>query len=188
MGRRYGDFSADSEKEEVAMWRTFRKQALTGAAQPIFGDKLTAAMLIPPDGVDPIVTVADTTIYQLGDRITIDAGQVGADTILINKILSATQMQGSSQGAPYHAHAVSAIIALSLPVAEILITGNSGTLYLGTDNTVTATGGGNVMYAILAGAGFRDTYSANWNTVRTDDMWMAGAGVSDSAIVAAQVI
>jgi hypothetical protein len=170
------------------MWRTFRKQALTGAAQPIFGDKLTAAMAIPPSHVDPIINVADTTIYQQGDRITLDAGQANADTVLITTIKSGTQMQVTSQGAPYHAHAANAIIALALPATEILISGNAGTLYLGTDNTITAVGGGNVMYVILPGAGFRDTYSANWNTVRTDDLWMAGAGISDSAIVAAQVI
>jgi len=170
------------------MWRTFRKQTLTGAAQPIFGDKLTAAMPIPPDGVDPIVNVADTTIYQQGDRITIDAGQTNLDTVLITTIKSGTQMQVTSQGAPYHAHAVNAIIALAIPCTEILFSGNASTLYLGTDNTITATGGGNVIYAILPGAGFRETYSANWNTVRTDDLWMAGAGVSDGAIVAAQVI
>jgi hypothetical protein len=170
------------------MWRTFRKQALTGAAQPIFGDKLTAAMAIPPDGVDPVVTVADTSIYWEGDRFTIDADQANADTVLITHIKSGTQMQVTSQGAPYHAHAINAIIALAIPATEILITGNASTLYLGTDNTITAVGGGNVIAAILPGAGFRDTYSANWNTVRTDDLWMAGAGVSDSAIVAAQVI
>ena len=169
------------------MWRTFRKQAVTGAAQPIFGDKLTAAMAIPPDGVDPIITVADTTIYEVGDRITIDAGQVTADTLRITAKTSGTKMTGNSEGAPYHAHAVNAIIALAIPATEILFSGNGSALYLGTDNTITNTGGGNVIYEILPGASFRMTYSANWNTVRTDDLWMAGS-LSDTAIVAAQVI
>ena len=172
------------------MWRTFRKQTLTGAAQPIFGDKLTAAMPIPPDGVDPIVNVADTTIYQQGDRITIDAGQTNLDTVLITTIKSGTQMQVTSQGAPYHAHAVNAIIALAIPATEIIFSGNASVFYLGTDNSITATGGGNVIAQVGAAVAppFRMTYSANWNTVRTDDLWMAGAGVSDGAIVAAQVI
>ena len=170
------------------MWRTFRKQALTGSAQPIFGDKLTAAMAVPINGVDPVITVADTTIYWEGDRITIDAGQATADTVRIIKKLTATTMQVNNEGAPLHAHAVNAIIALAIPATEILISGNGGAVYLGTDNTVTSTGGGNVIYEILPGASFRDTYTANWNTVRTDDLWMAGGGVSDSAIVAAQVI
>ena len=169
------------------MWRTFRKQVLTGAAQPIFGDKLTAAMAIPIDGVDPIIHVADTTIYQDGDRIVIDAGQATADTVRIVTRPTATTMQVTSEGAPYHAHAVNAIIALSISCTEILFSGNGSALYLGTDNTITNTGGGNVVYEILPGASFRETYSANWNTVRTSDLWMAGS-LSDTTIVAAQVI
>ena len=173
------------------MWRTFRAQALTGAAQPIFGDKLTAAMAVPIDGVDPIITVADTTIYWDGDRITIDPDLANADTVRIIKRLTATTMQVNNEGAPLHAHAVNAIIALSIPATEIIVSIKSrvgaGSIFLGTDNTVTNAGGGNVIYEVLPGYPFRDTYTSNWNTERTDDLWMAG-GISDSAIVAAQVV
>ena len=83
------------------------------------------------------------------------------------------------------------LIALAIAAAEIIVAVKgrvgAGSIFLGPDNTVTSSGGGNVIAEVLPGTPFRETYSANWNTVRTDDLWMAGS-LSDSAIASAQVI
>ncbi len=179
------------------MFRTFGLQTLTGASQPLFGDKITAALPIPPAGIDPIVTVANTAIYQAGDRFTIAPDTASADTLLVTTILTSTTMQCTSQGgAPLHAHSVNAIIALSIPCAELIVQlkdGTTGNAVLGSDNTVTATPGGNVVaiiYKTTAGTPttpFRATNSATFNMVRTDDLWIIGTA-NDTFIAAAEVI
>ena len=170
---------------------------MTGAAQPLFGDKLTAAMPIPPAGVDATATVANTAIYQAGDRITIDPYTANQDTLLVTTILTSTTMQVTSQGgAAQHAHAVNAIIALSISAAELFVQlkdGTTGNAYLGTDNTVTAVPGGNVvqiLYKTTAGTPtnvFKATNSATFDMVRTDDLWIIGTA-NDTFIAAAEVI
>ena len=200
MGRREYDgcqFANAVEKEEVAMFRTFGLQTFTGTAQPLFGDKLTAALPIPPAGIDGIATVANTGIYQVGDRINIDPGLTNQDTLLVSAILSPTTMRVSSQGnAPQHAHAVNAIISLSISAAELFVQlkdGTAGNAYVGSDNTVTAVPGGNVVqiiYKTAAGtptAIFRATNSATFDMCRTDDLWIIGTA-NDTFIAAAEVI
>lgn len=173
------------------MWRTFGAQTLNGNAQPLLGDKLTAALAVPLHGIDPILTVANTAIYQDGDRITIDPLQTNQDSVLVTSILSPTTMQCTSQGATIHAHAVNAILQLDLVCAEVMVQAkstNANSLFLGTDNTVTSAGGGNVVQELTpGGTPFRMTNSAQYNTVRTNDLWMAGTA-AQIAIVAAQVI
>jgi hypothetical protein len=179
------------------MFRTFGLQALTGAAQPLFGDKITAALAIPPAGIDAIVTVANTAIYQAGDRINIDPGQSYVDTLLVTTILSGTTMQCTSQGgAPQHAHAVNAIISLSIPAAEIVVQLKDGTAanaVLGADNTVTAVPGGSVIQVLYKTAAatptvpFRFTNSVAFNTIRTDDAWIIGTA-ADTFIATAEIV
>jgi hypothetical protein len=179
------------------MFRTFGLQALTGVSQPLFGDKLTAAMPIPQAGVDAIAQVANTAIYQVGDRITFDPYTANQDTLMVSKILTPTTMQVTSQGnAPQHAHAINAVMCLSLSVGELIIEpidGGAGQVYLGSDNTVTAGGGGNTFYKLLKVAAgtmpniFRATNSIAFNPVRTDDIWIAGSA-SDSYYAGAEII
>ena len=178
------------EKEEVAMWRTFGIQALTGSAQPLFSDKLTAAMAIPPFGVDPILHVANTAKYQQGDRINIEPGTANQDTVLVTTILSGTTMQVTSQGAPYHAHATNSLLELDIPATEVTIQGkstNGNSVWIGADNTITAAGGGNAIHELIPSGDFRMTQSGQFNTIRTSDAWVAG-NLSDSFIPAAEII
>ena len=173
------------------MWRTFGAQILTGAAQPLFGDKLTAALAIPPHEVDPVLTVASTAIYQTGDRIVIDPLQTNQDEVLVIRIINGTTMQCSSQGASMHAHAVNAILQLDLVCADVMVQAkstNANSVFLGVDNTVTNAGAGNVVLEVTpGGAPFRMTNNGQWNSVRTNDLWMAGTA-TQVAIVSAQVI
>lgn len=172
------------------MWRTFGLQTLSGTAQPLLGDKLTAALPIAPNGVDPILTVASTTNYQQGDRIVIDPGLNTQDEVLVITIKSSTQMQCSLQGATMHAHAVNAVLQLDIPAAEIIVQTSSGaanSVFLGTDSTVTNVGGGKAFYEVIPGQPFRMTNSGQYNSVRTNDAWMAGTA-TQTVIVAAQVI
>lgn len=171
------------------MLRSFGIQTLTGNAQPLFADKLTAAMVVPLVSIDPIIKVANTALYQVGDRITIEPSTAIADMVLVEKILSNTQMQVSSQGAPLHAHASNALTELDMPCAEILInpvTGNSGTTWVGTDNTVTSTGGGSAFVPLPGGTSLNLGFP-QWNAIRTSEAWIAGTA-GDTVGVAAVIV
>jgi hypothetical protein len=165
------------EKEEVAMWRTFGVQTLSGVAQPLLGDKLTAAMAIPPASVDPIITVANTALYQDGDRITIDPGNTDSDEVMVVNIISPTTMQVTSQGAPYHAHAVNTVIALDLVCGLVLINpvAVAASLWIGADKTVTNVGGGSAFLPLIGGSSY-NLGQGQWNVLRSTDQWMAGTG------------
>jgi hypothetical protein len=179
------------------MFRTFGLQTILGTeAQPLFGDKITAAMAVPPDGVDPILAVANTAIYQEGDRVVLDPGQTDQDVVLVGNIIDGTHMQVNAQGAPLHAHVVNTVIALSISCAELFVRLKDGTAanaVLGSDSTVTVTPGGSVveiLYKTAAGTPtvpFRATDSATFNMVRTDDLWIIGTA-NDTFIAAAEVI
>jgi hypothetical protein len=170
------------------MWRTFGVQTLNGSAQPLLGDKLTAAMAIPPANVDPILTVADTTKYQDGDRITIDPGNTDSDEVMVVAILSPTTMQVTSQGAPYHAHAVNTVIALDLVCGIVLINpiAVAATLWIGADKTVTNAGGGSAFIPLTAGSSY-NLGQGQWNVLRSTDQWMAG-GNGDTVGIGVYVV
>lgn len=163
-----------------------------GTAAPLFGDVLTAAFVVPQNsGVDPIMTVADTTKYQQGDRITLEPGTANVETVLVVNILSSTTMQVSSQGSPVHNHANGSVICLAIAAAEIIVQApqaNTASVWLGTDNTVTAAGAGNAIYEVVKSLPpFRAAYDAGWNKVRTDDLWIAGTS-GDHYLSSAEVI
>lgn len=181
------------------MIRTFGLQTLGAAAQPLFGDKLTAAMPIPSAGIDPIATVANTAIYQVGDRITIDPQQANVDTLLVTNIINGTTMQLSSQGEPIHAHSTNAIIALAIVCAEMIVQlsdGTSGNAFLGADNTVgfsTVPTGSvfQILYKTAAATPtvpFRFTNSVAFNSIRTDDAWIFGTHAGDTFIASAEIV
>jgi len=170
------------------MWRTFGVQTLSGVAQPLLGDKLTAAMAIPPANVDPIITVADTTKYQDGDRITIDPGNTDSDEVMVVNIISATTMQVTSQGAPYHAHAVNTVIALDLVCGLVLINpvAVAASLWIGADKTVTNVGGGSAFLPLITGSSY-NLGQGQWNVLRSTDQWMAG-GNGDTVGIGVYVV
>lgn len=171
------------------MYRSWGFQTLTGNAQYLFQDKITAAMAVPPDGQDATLVVGDTTKYQDGDRITLDPGQADADTVLVSRIISATKLQVSSQGAPLHAHANNTVICLDLVCGQLLIqllTGSAGSLYIGADSTVTNTGGGSAFVALAAGGSY-NLGQAQWNPLRTTDVVIAGT-LNDKVGIGAFVV
>jgi hypothetical protein len=180
------------------MFRTFGLQTITGTnAQPLFGDKITVALPIPPAGIDSIVTVANTAIYQTGDRINIEMGTANQDTLLVTTILTGTTMQCTSQGgAAQHAHAINSLISLSIPCAEIIVQlmdATTANAVLGSDSTVTTAPGGNliqILYKTASGTPtvpFRFTNSVAFNTIRTDDAWIIGTA-NDKFIAVAEIV
>lgn len=168
-----------------------------GVAQPLFHDQITAALPVPQVGVDPIVTVANTAIYQVGFRFLLDAGNPALqDSLKVTTILSSTTMQCSYEGANPHAHAANAVIALAISAAEIVvepIDGGSGSIVLGSDNTVTPTLGGSAFYKIAEVAAgqqsnvYRMTNSANYNAIGTDNVWIVSSA-TDTYLAHAVVI
>ena len=171
------------------MYRSWGLQTLTGAAQPLFNDKLTAAFAIPPSHIDPILTVANTAKYQQGERITLDPGQADADIVLVTNILTGTTLQVSSQGAVLHAHAINTVICLNIPCGGLIIfepATDAGAIWVGSDNTVTNVGGGSAFYQITQGGNY-PIGAYQWNAERTTDLWIAGTA-ADTVGVAAYVV
>lgn len=180
------------------MIRSWGVVALTGSAQPWFGDVLTAAVALPRgDGIIP-VTLAATRRYKVGDRIVLDPLQTNQDTLLIESIFSATVLYCASEGnAPTHVHSNGVILQLSIPAMDVslqAVDGNAATVWLGSDDTVTAIGGGSAFYQlqkVTAGqppAGYREAGSIGGsNNVRTSDGWMIGTA-ADKVAVGAYVL
>ena len=179
------------------MIRSWGVVTLTGAAQPWFGDVLTAAVGLPQgNGVIP-VTVASTTRYKVGDRIYLDPGQSNQDLLLVSKIASATVLNCISEGGMVtNTHAIGALVQLSLAVLDVQIQavdGNAGTVWLGTDKTVTVKGGSAFrQLQKVAAAGIPIEWReingpGNNNICRTEDGWMIGTA-SDYVCMAAVVL
>jgi hypothetical protein len=176
------------------MIRTFRLQTLTGGAQPLFGDLLTAAVVAPPANGDVIVTVADTTLYQIGDRIILGFGQTTNNVLLVDSKVAGgtTKMRCKSEGdAKVNAYAIGTIIALAMAAMDIVVqvaAGSSNAVWLGTDNTVTNAGLGNAFAQVTASLPpWRMSQSADHNVVRTTDAWMA-AVAGTQALVWANIL
>lgn len=173
------------------MWRTFGLQTLSGSAQPILGDKLTAAALITQGGAVAQLTVGSTANnkYQRGDRLVLDPLQSNQDIVLVTGILSSTVLLVTSQDAKLQAHATNAIIQLAISFADLIVqcpSGNANHLYLGADNTVTNSGVGNVIADIQPAGSFTDLGNHD-NSYMTSDTWMAGTS-TQNVIVAVRVV
>lgn len=173
------------------MQRTFGLQTLTGSAQPLFGDAMTAAMVLPLHHNVGTITVADSSKYQAGDRILLDPGAADQDIVLVQAKPTGTTLSVVSEGdAPLHPHANGTVMALSIPVADVVVQANFGTTnpqYLGQDNTVTSAGAGKVVYVVTVNTPYRATYAAGWNTVRTSDFWIAGTAADKFVASANQI-
>jgi len=173
------------------MWRTFGVQTLTGSAQPILGDVLTAAAEITQDGTVAILTVGSTANkkYQQGDRLVLDPLQSNQDIVLVTEIISSTQLLCTSQNSKLHTHASNAIVQLAISCANTIMQApstNTEPVWVGTDNTVTNAGAGNAIGVMNAGGTFGDT-GHDLNLFNTADLWMAGTA-SQTVIVAVEII
>lgn len=172
------------------MMVTFGYQTLTGSAQPLFSDEITAALPVPLSTIDPILTVADTTIYEVGFRLVLEPGTANQDLLRVSRILSSTTMQCSYEGATPNAHAVNSVIALAVSAAELVVqpkSGNANSVFLGKDNTVTSAGAGHTFAEVVPGYPYRMTNSGQYNTVLTTDVWVAGTA-SQTFLASALVI
>lgn len=171
------------------MIRSWGFVALTGAAQPLFGDVATAAIALPQgNGIIP-VTVGSTTRYRAGDRIVVAPGTANQDTLLIDTIPSATVLNCRSEGnATTHVHVTATVIQLSIACGEILLTGgvaNAGNTFVGSDSTVTNIGGGSAFTYVASGGSYNMGFP-QWNSIRTSDAWVAGTAadtLGEAAIV-----
>lgn len=160
------------------MLRSFGLQTLTGSAQPLFADKITTGFIPPLDQSKAFnLVVANSAIYQDGDRIILGAGSAGANVILvIGQPTGTTLLCMSEGGAKVAAWPINTLIELDIACAEIIINaivGNAGTTWLGSDNSVTNLGGGTAFAGINGGASF-NLGLPQWNTIRTSEGWIAG--------------
>ena len=76
------------------MIRSWGLQTITGAAQPLFGDKLTAAFknLKQPNGFY-FVPVAKASQYQIGDRIVLGfGGSSPTNCLMVNAVNTSTNV------------------------------------------------------------------------------------------------
>ena len=82
------------------------------------------------------------------------------------------------------------IIALNIACAQLIIgsiIGDVGDVWIGTDNTVTSSGGGSAFAQITPGGYLPPIGVAQYNALRTTEAWMAGT-LNDKVGVAAIVI
>lgn len=175
------------------MVRTFKLQTLTGAAQPLFGDVLTAAMVVPAGFNNPIILkVADTTIWAVGDRIVLDPGATDADVVMVDQVVNGTTLWCQSEGdRKLNPHANGTIIALSMAVSDVwvqAVAGGANPIWIAADSTVTSAGAGKVIYQVTdSRPPFHSTPGANYNIVRTTDFWMAALATTQAIVAANQV-
>ena len=159
------------------MIRSWGVVTLTGAAQPIVGDKITAAFVVPAAGQLAKVQVASTTRYLVGDRILLGAGQSGANILKVVQIISSTILGCESEGgAKLSAWANNTLIQLSIACSIIkfqAILGNAAGIWIGSDVTVTNIGGGSAFEEVQPG-GNEAIGQPPANSIRSSEGWMAG--------------
>jgi hypothetical protein len=171
------------------MIRTFGPQTLTGNAQPLMSDVTTAAVIVPPDGLDAYITVANNAIYQAGDRIVLEPGTANQDTYKVVAfrtaagVTSTTVMQCNLEYATGHAHASGVTIQLAINAIDVVVSpveGGAAAVVIGADNTVTATPGGSAIYRLdKTAAGTEPNVwhmagGVDHDIVNTADAWMIG--------------
>lgn len=158
---------------------------------PWFGDVTTAAIPAPANFQYLLVHVANTAIYQVGDRIILNPQGPTKSVLKVNKLASATVLQCQSESdAPVPAWPTATTIALAIPCwcLDFQCLG-AAVVTLGTDNTVTATPGGSAFRVMQnAVADIANVYSikksTGQNSINTDEGWMIGTG---TMLIAAHV-
>jgi hypothetical protein len=178
------------------MFRTFGPRTLTGTAQPIIGDVLAAALVEPTSPQLVPITVANSAIYQQGDRIVIDPLTVNSDEYKVEQILNSTTLLCSYPVNGGHAHSNGAIIQLGNACIDLVVlplAGGAGPLYIGTDNNITNTPTGNIITRIekvVAGTAGKEWHGAGGtgnNIINTAEAWMVGTA-ADVALTYALVL
>lgn len=172
------------------MQRTFGIQTLTGVAQPIFGDVTTAAVLLPLKEQDALITVANTAIYQVGDRILLEPGTTNQDSYKVSVIKSSTVLQCSLEGATGHAHASGVTIAISIACSELTIQavyGTTGSIWVGADKTITSAGAGSAVFQVTPNLPFHKYPAGANNSINTAEYWMAATAAIQGIVSATQV-
>lgn len=175
--------------------RAWGKTTLGSAAVPVFGDALTAAFTGVLTGGFYKVTVASTTKYQVGDRIIVNPGTTQS-VLLINGIASSTVLNCQSEGGAAVNSAVStSLIMLDIACMDISIqpaSGGAAAMILGTDSTVTNTGGGTAFYELdktTAGTQpnvYRLANHIGQDAIRTSEFWIVGTS-GDAYYASAEV-
>jgi hypothetical protein len=166
------------------MLRTLGVQTLTGVAQPVLGDVLTAAIATTDPSLNQTITVANTAFYTIGDRIVVDPLLINQDVYKIIKIVNATTMLGVLEGATGHTHAVNALIQLAIACGNVVVqavSGNSGPVVIGTDNTVTVALTGTAIFVVEPSTApaqpnnWQLNSNGGYNVCNTQEAWMIGA-------------
>jgi hypothetical protein len=172
------------------MIRSWGLQALTGNAQPLFGDVLTAAFSnLKAEYGFYKVSVAKASQYQVGDRIILGfGGGTPTNCLMVGQVNTVTNVLSciSEGNAPVAAWANNTQIVLSLACAVLGVqcpVTNAGGIWFGSDGTVTNVGGGSAFAEIVQGGAF--TFGIpQWNTIRTDEAWIAGTAADKAGVYA----
>lgn len=174
--------------------RGFGSITLSGSAQPAFGTTLTAAITnITPDRytgqLDPrsaqstaSAVVTSVAFFRVGDRALVGPAAGPFDWAKITAITLGSSPAGTLtlQGLTT-THASGEFVILSIPCAIYTLlpgSGNAGTLYIGEDNTVSATSL-TLIAAITAtqaaaGVSFTPNRSSTGNVLDTPHLWLKG--------------
>jgi hypothetical protein len=182
--------------------RGFGYQTLTGAAQPLFGTSLSAAISPSPDPytgrLDPgsqpssciLPLAAPSYLFRVGDHVAVgptssfvpvnqtpsfppDGGTVQQVNLSASNILVTGLMRKHSAGE---------WVVLSLPCAQINIqNGNSPSLYLGEDSTV---GAGSQTLIETCGPQGNITIGnpALGNMIESQHLWVEGSGALNTCL------
>lgn len=168
------------------MIRTWGFQTLNGNAQPLFGDKITAAFnaLKATNGLY-VLTVANAALYQIGDRIILGVASGSPTNCLLVETVNTTAntLSCASEGdAPVSAWAVNTQLMVDIACYGLVIqpaTANTHVVYLGTDSTVTATPGGSAFYELVNVSSAQPNSFSFWkydgqNPIRSSEIWLIG--------------
>jgi hypothetical protein len=165
------------------MLRTFGLRTLTGVAQPVIGDVTTAAVPLVTAGQNIIINVANSAIYQMGDRIVIDPYTLSSDEYKVVSIPSGTTISCAGSATGSHVHASGAIITLADACFDVIVlpfAGGAGPVYIGVDNTITLVPAGNIIFRlekVVAGTNGVAWHMAGGigaNVCNTAEAWMVG--------------
>ena len=164
------------------MLRTLGLVTLSGNAQPVLGDALTAAITAVDQNLGVTITVASTAWYQIGDRIVADPLQLNQDTYRITQILSSTQMVGMLEGIAGHTHNSGALLQLAIACGNVVLQNLSAAdvVVVGADNTITTGFGGKSCFVIEPFTApeqpndWQLNPNGGFNTCNTSEGWMIG--------------
>lgn len=168
--------------------RGFGNQVLSGAAQPVFGATLTAAVVPTPDmqtgGLNPasnpsqsIVPVSQN-IFRRGDRVAIGPASnfTASNTLMIDGgPVTAVNYSASNitVGGLTRNHASGEFVVLALPCAQVSIQNGAGLLNIGEYSDTSATAPELIGQVQPTGI-FTLGWPSSLNVVDTQHLWCQG--------------